>query len=484
MLTILRNIGLLTLSTVVTTLCGLVATGWLARALQPEQFGVIGFGTALVGFFSLLVNSGIATLAMREIARDPGCVPELTGTVVSLRLTLSLVSYGAFAAVLFALDLPADARAVYLVQGVQLIAQALVLDFVFAGIQRMGAIALRQIGTALLTLGATVLLVHDSGDTAIAAGITAGSAAVNALWIWIGYVALFRRMTFRFSVRRWWDLLAQSAPISIGGFVWMAYHSTGVLVLGLMRPAAEVGLYSAAYKVVTLVVMLAHVIRNAFLPPLANVYGDRPAMQAGVRRFVVTMAAIAVPVTVGGMALAPEILAVLFGPAFEGAREPMRIMMAGVPLLFLVIVLGDPLLVWHRQRPYMMVMLVCGIANAALCFALTPFLGALGAATASVTTAALMLVGIAGNHIRTVGLLPARPLRQAGLSVLLTFAAYALFALGAADFTGHLVPVAAFLVKGCVIVALCGLAMMVTGLLPVVRMAGAWRRSAGQQARA
>ena len=52
---ILDNITALALSQLITTAASFVSTAWVARSLGPEGYGIIGFGTAFVSYFSLLI---------------------------------------------------------------------------------------------------------------------------------------------------------------------------------------------------------------------------------------------------------------------------------------------------------------------------------------------------------------------------------------------------------------------------------------------
>jgi len=52
-------------------LVAFATTTVLARRLGPEGFGILGFASALCGYFALAVGGGLNDLAARDVARHP-----------------------------------------------------------------------------------------------------------------------------------------------------------------------------------------------------------------------------------------------------------------------------------------------------------------------------------------------------------------------------------------------------------------------------
>ena len=68
----------------------------LARRLGPFGFGVITLGATLVGWFSLVVDSGTEILNVREVARRPDRFRHIAEHVLGLRLAMSLAATAPF----------------------------------------------------------------------------------------------------------------------------------------------------------------------------------------------------------------------------------------------------------------------------------------------------------------------------------------------------------------------------------------------------
>jgi len=467
---IFLNIRALAVARVATLLSGLVTTAWTARALGPDGFGILGFGTSMLAYAALFVNLGLSTYAIREIARDRDRAPELAEHVLTLRTLLALVVGGLYTLFVLALDKPALIKAVLLVQAIQLLGTALVLDFVYQATERMGVIALREVGTSLGIMVAMLALVHGPEDVAVAAAITGGSFLVNAVLMLVRYRRDFGRLRPRIDLAVWREILKASAPMAVSVFAWALFSHLDLVMLGFMAPQAEVGWYTAATKLLVLSLTAANIVMSAFMPQLAAAYGDTERMRERMRDYAATMLSIGALISAGGITLAPAILGVIYGPAYTPAADALRLLMVSVAIVHVNMALGNPLLVWHRQTGYMTAILIGGLTNAALNAVLIPRWGIEGAAAATVVAELTAMAGLAWLHRRAVG--------QIYLGIIARAALCGVFAVAATLALAHALPTAlapqkpvvVVLSGGCALVLIYALGVLMTGLVRPSRL--------------
>ncbi|WP_207457006.1 flippase [Azospirillum sp. SYSU D00513] len=468
---IFRNIRALGAAKVATLLAGLVTTAWTARVLGPEHFGFLGFGTSMLAYAALLVNLGLSTYAVREIARDPSRAAVLAEHVVTLRVLLALVVGAVYAPLVLALDKPDLVKAVLLVQALQLLGNALLLDFVYQGTERMGVIATREIGTAFGTMAAMLLLVRGPEDVVIAAAITAASFLLNAGLMLVRFRRDFGRLRPRIDLAVWRAILTAAAPMAVSVFAWAIFGHLDLVMLGFLAPQEEVGWYAAAVKVQMLTLTAAQIVMNAFIPQLAAAYGDPERMRERMRDYATTMLSIGAVVATGGVVLAPAVLALLFGEAYRPGGDALRLLMVSVAVVHLNMTLGNPLLVWNRQTAYMAAILAGGAVNALLNIVLIPRWGIEGAAVATVAAELTALAGLAWVHRRTVGQLYLGIAARAALCAALALAAVAgLTWLAPALLSGDRHPLAVLIAVGGMILAVELVALTATGLIRPSRL--------------
>ena len=166
-----------------------------------------------------------------------------------------------------------------------------------------------------------------------------------------------------------------------------------VVLIALLLGEAQVGLYSAAYRICFLVVGLAVALHAAYLPRLARAAIEGlDAASTVTRRAFQSSASLAVPFVVGGWILASPLLANLFGAPFAAAHNAFRLLLLAMGVLFLHGVLLQVLVVFDRTRPELLIRGAAAGLNLILNLIWIPRFGIEGAAMATVLAETLVLV--------------------------------------------------------------------------------------------
>lgn len=413
-----RNVLSLGLAQGVTLALGFVLWVHLGRTLGADRLGMIAFGTALLSYFVLAVSLGFDAVGIREAARDRDREAVLVPTLVSVRLALAGATTVVFAAVVLVLRLEPIYQLAVLVMGVQIVARAIQLDWVYQAREQMGTAAARNVGQAALTVVIALAMVRGPEDVVWAAvALTAGPLVANAV-LFAVYVRQSGAPRLRVDGRAWRALLAPALPLAASAFVSQIYYNADKLMLEAIRTTAEVGLYEAAYKLYALAIAVAGVLYTAFFPMLSAALGDARAMTAAGARYASALWAIGPPFALGGAVYAPELLGLVFGADFLPATAALRVLLVYAALVHVSMAFGIPLLTWNAEIAYMRAVLAGGVANVILNLVLIAPLGPTGAALATLASEAVVTVGLAVRYRRITGtLLPGVAAR--GLAVAL-----------------------------------------------------------------
>ena len=403
---IARNVGALTLARGVTMLLTLGTVAHVTRTLGAEGYGVIGFGMALYGFFALMGRPGLDTLAVREVAREPGRVRALAADVTSLQLALAIGVAALYAGVVASLGRPAPERAALLAVGLPLLVQPFALDWVYQGVERMGVLAVRNVAASALQLAAALVLVRTSGDLVWAAALQGLALTAATAALWVAFRRDFGPLRFRVRLATWGALLRPALPIAASTLMTLVYYSLDRLMLSAIRGDEAVGLYEAAYRWVLVALVPATVFVQAFFPTLSAALGDRQRMADHARAFARVNLGLGFPVALGGALLAGPLVTLLAGPEFAPAAPVLSLLMASVGAVYLNLSLGQPLLAWDLQTPYLWAVGAGALANVVLNLLLIPPFGTMGAAWATLGSEAAVLVALGSVYWRTLGTLP------------------------------------------------------------------------------
>ena len=129
----------------------------------------------------------------------------------------------------------------------------------------------------------------------------------------------------------------------------LLYQRSGVLLLSLLADDAAAGAYSAAARVLEALKILPAAFFGAMFPIMVQGRGDSDAQRAFGRAFAALMVLVILLSTATGAAAGP-LLALLFGPGYEAAVTPLRVMVWSLPATLLAFRLSFELVVAGRDR--------------------------------------------------------------------------------------------------------------------------------------
>ena len=394
------NLLALGISKGVAGLVSVVVVAYLARALGPSAYGILGFGVALRSYFILFVRLGIPPLATREIARAPGQAMNLAGQFLGMQLTLAFIGFVAYALLVLALPKPTVFKTVLLIQGIGLFAHGTSLEWLFLGLQKTWELAARNSAASLLHLAAVLVFVHNPEDVALAATASVAGLLVGSGWLITASYRQFGLPRVRIDLETWKTHLKPALPIAASTFLIAVYYNLDLVMLGLIRSEAEVGWYTAGYKGFTAALIPAMVIAHSFFPALSVSKDSLIAKRERMRSYARAMLLVGLPIAAGASILGRPLLALYAGAEFEPATFAFMLIMVNVGFVYLNMILGHPLIAWDKQATYMYVVGSGAVLNVVLNIVLIPPHGINGAAIATVTTEAIVLLGLAYQHYR------------------------------------------------------------------------------------
>ena len=411
---IARNAGTLALSQGVTLTLNFITWAFLARTLAPAQFGIIGFGTALLAYFGVVVQLGFDAVVVRDAARDPSRLPALAGQLTALRLVLCAVALSVYVGVVFALPRPPLYRATLLVLGLQLVVYATRLNWTFQAVERMGTIAIRDTIVAVLNAAVVFALVRRPEQVILAAALTAGVPLVGNAWLWRAYRRAFGPLRLAFDRVAWGALLRPAIPLAASAFLIEIYVRMDQVMLEFLSTTEAVGQYSAAYKFISLTQLPANIAFSAFFPSLAAALGARVLMRERGRMLARAMLPIGLTVAAAGPWLARDTLVFAYGAEYAAAAPAFALLLVNAGIVHVNMAVGTPLMAWNRQTPYMWAILGGAVANVVLNVVLIPPFGMVGAAAATISAEATVCVGLCRLYWRETGDLPFEAILPAG----------------------------------------------------------------------
>ena len=366
-----------------------------------------------MSYFVYAVGLGFDTLGAREVAREPHRISTLTGSILTLRVVLGIVATALYIATVFALPRPASEAVALAILGLAIPAQAFSLEWSFHGTERMHVVATYVVGVASLQVTGYLLFVHTTDDLIRAALIQGGALLVGAVGLWIRHHTTFGPPRPRIDLAEQRRILRLALPIATSSFMIAVYYNIDKVMLGIVQNDTEVGLYEAAYKLMTATIMPCIVITQGFFPRLAAAYPPQePEHRETTVLFARVVFLVGFPSVVLALILGPSLIELIFGDPFRGSTGPFLVLTANALMVYVNAVYAQPLLAWDQQTAFMRAVMGGAAANVGLNLLLIPAYGAVGAAIATVAAEVVVLAFVFRPHVAESGSIHGRALRQ------------------------------------------------------------------------
>ncbi len=364
------------------------------RYLGDEQFGVYSLAGVLMYFVFLFNDLGLNTYFTREVARDTVAAQRWFANALSLKLAMLLPALLFLPALWFVPSLNDDARwAIVIFCGYGILSSFFQLSFaVFRAYERMGYETLILIIEKIITSALGIaLLVQGYGllwfcSVFLIGGVV--SLALSLLFIHEKFFPL--KLSFEPQFGR--TLLQRSLPFGLSMFLVNVYDRVDILMLTAMTSASEVGLYAAAYKLLSLTNLVPTILVTALFPALSReaVLGSEEAARIFTKGLKY-LTFLALPLIAGAMVLADDLVVFMFGAEFQKAAPALQILSWVSGILFLNIFLATLLAAANHQKKLVYVQIGGLITNVSLNLILIPKYSFVGAALATLATESLVL---------------------------------------------------------------------------------------------
>ncbi len=393
-----KNFLSLASSEVVRKVLGFLAVAYLARHLSLAGFGLVSLGFTVLSYAINISTSGFDLYGTRQIAKGAG--GDFVGRMLSLRLLASYVVFvlTATLAVLFARD-PLTERLI-IVFSCSLFAYALLLEWLYQGREAMLTVSIGKSVTAAVYLLLVFILVRSDNDLLwVAIAAVAGDFAMMMF-----YIMNFRRegnVPIPVADRAAWKQMAGEAlPLGLGTILGQISTNLAPLVLAILMTNVEVGLYSAASKLVVFLLLIDRVLGVLLLPASARLHANSPE-QLTVRlgEALKWILIIALPLCVGGMLVSNDLIRLVFGENFTASAGLFRILVWFLSLTMIHTVYTSGLVSVAPSTVYGKVMTISAVLYTLSVVILTKLFGLYGTVFAVVLSEGTTLL-IARAHLR------------------------------------------------------------------------------------
>ena len=326
----------LLVGTAVMRLIGLFTTLFVARSLGPDRFGTFSFALTAFVLFSLVANFGLENLVVRRVARQEDGLTVFLGDAALIKLAA----------------IPIGLLLVWLLTGQELSSFWLALWLagyglghahlmfqcaVFRGLERMERQTwLVSLEASLILVGSVTAVTLFDSPTWVAGAYCLGAWGASLLGhIWLRQQV--GQLRYRWDMERIRGVLRLTLPFSLGITGLLLFDRQVSLLVYIFDSETAVGWYNAVYFLILATSNVPLILVNALFPHLSRegAQSDQQRHKQSVRLALRYLNIVSFPVAVIFFALAPVIVQLFYGEAYQPAAPFLRIMALAIPALFI-----------------------------------------------------------------------------------------------------------------------------------------------------
>ncbi len=375
--------------------------GWIAIViLLGHRYGIVVLGVyalaaTVTQYLQPVIDFGLRHVGARLMAQYPLAAGEIVRRVQRRRMMMAGAVLPLILLYAMVVKLPPDMKAFLFVFSACGALYALSLDWAAWGQGQLHMVGLAR-AVVPLTILAFLATGRGSAGHALwwAAAGNAFGFALQALILWVWWERHKPEAAVEQSVIK--DALAWRRT-SVMGVAWLgnlAFNSIDMLMLGVMSNPEQVGLYSAAYRVLNQVLVVYYLLTQSLYPEFAQ--------QSGEERARMVKARILLPLLGAGLAIAVVVavsrrlaLTLLFGHQFLIAGPLLLLLAWAIPLDFLTSYLSNAYIAWGMEKKILLCTAVAAGSNVVLNLIWIPSYGAAAAAVNTLISYVIFLIALA-----------------------------------------------------------------------------------------
>ena len=362
----------------------LITFPYVSRVLGADGLGKINFAGSFVAYFAMFSQLGIPMYGIRECAKvrdDKEELSKLTKELLLINVILAVVSYAALLVALFTVPKCADNKLLMVITSLSIALNCVGVEWFYKAIEQYKYITVRTIIFKIIGIAAMFLLVKSEEHYLVYAGISVFSSYASMLlnfWNLRKYVSFRKngKLNLRRHVKPVLTFMAMTCAVTI-------YTNLDTVMLGFMKTDADVGYYTAAIKIKTILISLVTSLGAVLLPRSSyfikqGLMDEFEKMTSKALNFIFLAA---VPLAVYFTLFAKYGVRLLSGNDYDPAILPMQVLMPTVLLIGITNILGLQVLIpLGREKKVLYSEIVGAVVDLVLNLLLIPKYAATGAA--------------------------------------------------------------------------------------------------------
>ena len=336
--TIFKNSSWMVGSQLITNLCAFFWTILMARYLGASDFGILSFAISIANILGIFIDFGMQTYIVRVISRDHALTSEYFEKAIPIKCILAVIVL-LFTAVFLYLTGRSD---LIIKVSIIIILEYIFLSFnsfiygIFQAYEKLEYQSISSVINAIILLIIVFLTIFfDWGVYGMAFAYLIGMVSS---FIYICYELHLNQLVTRHFNFDWEfskKLLKASLPFGLMSVFYSIYFSIDMTMLGYLSTDAAVGLYNAAYKIITLLTTFYFIYPQVIFPVMSKLYeNSADLLRLSYEKSIKYLLLIILPICAGIIIYAVPLMNLIYGNQYAETGPIMTVLIFTIPFLF------------------------------------------------------------------------------------------------------------------------------------------------------
>lgn len=333
---IVYNVAFSSIAKILSTVTALVGIGLVTRHLGQDGFGLYATALAFLSFFGALGDWGLPQTTAMRIAKPENNEKKIVSNMIGIRIFISVIILILTPLIATALPYPYELKI-----AIVIVAAAYVLSSLYqilTGMFQKRLMMDRVTGAELIGKIIQVILIFIGVSFNWNFYLIVGTLFIN-MFLNFSIIFLFSRKFIKFKpafdFKYWKDILKQSVPLGLATALTFVYFKSNTILLSVLRPPEDVGIFSAAQKVIENISFFPAMIVGLTMPLFSHyISKDKNKFKFLVNENYKIFFILIVPLLIGGLLLSDKIILLIAGSEFTKSIPVLQINLFALALIF------------------------------------------------------------------------------------------------------------------------------------------------------
>lgn len=321
---------------------------YVTRVLSTVGMGKVSFFTSVTNYAVMLGSLGIATYGIRAVAKcrdNAKTLSNVTSELLILNILITVVVATALLILSIFVEKFRSEPLLLVISVITVLITPLGLNWFYSGLEQYSFITKRTVLFKVISLFLIYICIREKADYIVYYGIIAFSN-IGA------YICnlLYSKKFFRFHIDKSFNYRQHIKPMLLLFASTLAinvYTNLDTIMLGFICGDKEVGLYSVACKIETVLVSTVNAVSVVLLPRLSNYLGNNETEKYNetLKKSISYIFLVTIPFAIYFILEAKDSIMLISGKDFNGSIICMQILMPIIVISGFSNVTGNQILI-------------------------------------------------------------------------------------------------------------------------------------------